>query len=90
MSATIKQGMDFDEWVDAWHNLCRERGHVLKTYDDDTRVDQFVTSGGYCNGPGCVNCGWSACMHCDFEGKDIPACTAVAPHDEARGDGQSG
>lgn len=84
--AKIKQGMDFDDWVSAWHDLCRQRGHVLKCYDDEPgRVDQFVTSGGYCNGPGCTKCGWSACMHCDFEGKRIPVCSEVTPHERKAG-----
>lgn len=77
MSVKIEKGMDFDAWGAAWHELARERGHVLKA--DGDYVDNFVTSGGYCNGPGCIKCGWSECMHCDWEGKKIPMCTAVTP-----------
>jgi hypothetical protein len=80
MSAAEKmknEGMGFDEWREAWFDLCRERGHVLKTDAEfGGGVDNFVTDGGYCNGPGCKNCGWSACMHCDPHGKRIPQCTA--------------
>lgn len=76
----IKPGMDFDEWHEAWLNVARRRGHILKDYDDEPgRVDVFVKSGGYCNGPGCTKCGWSACMHCDFDGSRIPVCSEPRP-----------
>lgn len=73
----IRKGMDFDEWREAWFALARERGHVLKTDSDFGGVDQFVTDGGYCNGPGCVKCGWTECYHCDWNGEKIPQCSAV-------------
>lgn len=80
MSAKQKmhKSMDFDAWREAWYDLCRERGHVLKMDSDFGGVDQFVTSGGYCNGPGCANCGWSACMHCDSMGDNIPMCSKLS------------
>ena len=68
----IKEGMDFDDWQRTWTALCLERGHTLKM--DGASVDYFVESEGFHNGPGCTKCGWSACMHCDFEGKKIPVC----------------
>ena len=74
-AAQIKDGMDFDAWRDAWFAIARERGHVLKEDKDFGGVDQFVVSGGIHNGPGCVNCGWSECMHCDWKGEKIPDCT---------------
>lgn len=79
MTATqIKENMDFDDWREAWFTKCRERGHALKGDGDFGGVDQFVMSRRFCNGPGCVNCGWSACMHCDWKGERIPACTALS------------
>jgi hypothetical protein len=72
----IEEGMNFDVWREAWFDLCRERGHTLQTDPDFGGVNQFVTSGGFCNGPGCTECGWSACMHCDWKGARIPKCTA--------------
>lgn len=75
--AEIKQGMDFDEWREAWFDLARSRGHTLKTDDDFGGVDQFVISGGYCNGPGCTKCNWRACMHCGWQGTKIPQCEAT-------------
>jgi hypothetical protein len=74
MSEPIKEGMDFDEWREAWHDICRERGHILKA-DKSGNIDEFVYSGGMHNGPGCTKCGWSACMHCDWRGEKIPDCT---------------
>lgn len=75
MATEFKKDMDFDEWRSAWFDLAREKGHQLKEWDDESgMVDQFVTRGGICNGPGCVKCGWSACMHCDWKGERIPTC----------------
>lgn len=82
--AEIKQGMDYDEWQDAWFTIARERGHTLRTWDDGQRVDMFVMDAGFHNGPGCETCGWSACMHCDWKAEDIPTCSAV-PSDDGRG-----
>lgn len=78
MSAEIKKDMDFDAWREAWFAKAEAKGHVLKRDDEFgfNGIDQFVTSGGYCNGPGCVKCGWSHCMHCDWKGERIPECTA--------------
>lgn len=77
MAAEIQRDMDYDDWQAAWFAKARERGHVLKTYDDEAdRVDLFVTSRGWCNGPGCVKCGWTGCMHCDWTADSIPECTA--------------
>ena len=76
-AVAIKEGMGFDAWREAWYALARARGHVLRRDPDFGGVDQFVTDGGYCNGPGCVNCGWTECMHCDWKGARIPRCTAV-------------
>jgi len=73
----IKRDMGFDEWCEAWFALCKERGHDLKQDADFGGIDQFVTSGGICNGPGCTKCGWSACMHCDWKGDRIPQCTGA-------------
>ena len=73
----IEPGIDFDEWQKAWFAIAKERGHVLRTYPRSRQVDTFVTSGGYCNGPGCKNCGWTACMHCDWKGERIPKCSAA-------------
>ena len=53
----IERGMDFDKWREAWFDLVREQGHVLKTDEDFGGVNEFVTSGVYCNGPGCSKCG---------------------------------
>jgi hypothetical protein len=72
----ITEGMDFEDWRKAWFALAHKRGHALKR--DGKYIDSFVTSGGYCNGPGCVKCGWTGCMHCDFEGKRIPQCRGKA------------
>lgn len=69
----IKEGMHFDDWIEAWHAKCADKGHVLKE-DRHGRIDDFVTNYPNHNGPGCVVCGWTACMHCDFEGKKIPDC----------------
>lgn len=77
MGAVIEQGMDFDEWRDAWFDLARSKGHILKTYPKSREIDNFVTSGGHCNGPGCKKCGWTECMHCDWKGELIPTCTGV-------------
>ena len=38
-------------------------GHVLKR-DEDGDIDIFVLEYGFCNGPGCINCGDSWCHHC--------------------------
>ena len=76
MGAEIRQNMDFDEWRNAWFDLARAKGHQLKEWDGN--VDNFVTDGGYCNGPGCVKCGWTTCMHCDWQGKTIPECKGAA------------
>lgn len=75
MARTIQENMDFDEWRQAWFQLCRDKGHVLKAYPVTGRVDQFVTNRSICNGPGCIKCGWTACMHCDWKGEEIPVCT---------------
>lgn len=77
MTAKIKPGMDFDAWREAWFSLARERGHILKTDANFGEIDQFVTYGGYCNGPGCAKCGWTECMHCDWKGEKIPQCTGA-------------
>jgi len=80
MNAAVKieKGMDFDAWREAWYAKARERGHVLKTDKHfGGGVDQFVTEGGFHNGPGCENCGWTECMHCDWKGDEIPVCTAL-------------
>lgn len=74
----LPSGMHFDEWREAWFKLCRDRGHELRENEAFGGVDQFVTDGGYCNGPGCKTCGWTACMHCDYSGKNIPACNSLA------------
>ncbi len=72
----IERGMGFDKWREAWFALARERGHTLRVHEDmDGAVDQFVTDGGYHNGPGCTKCGWTECMHCDWDGKRIPVCS---------------
>lgn len=39
-------------------------GHVLKR-EADGDIDIWVLESGYCNGPGCVNCGESWCHHCE-------------------------
>jgi len=77
----ITQGMDHDDWTRAWLAAAREKGHTLRTWGDDGHVDIFVTDAGFHNGPGCETCGWSACMHCDWQAKKIPQCSAVARHD---------
>lgn len=76
MAIKIKQGMSFDNWREAWFEICRKRGHSLRTNEGYGGVDQFVTNSGYHNGPGCTKCGWTSCMHCDWEGKQIPECKA--------------
>jgi hypothetical protein len=57
------------------------KGHDLKR-DEDGDVDIFVVDVGYHNGPGCIACGWDACMHCDGIDK-IPECTEAARAEEA-------
>lgn len=76
-AAKLKPGMYFDTWREAWFDLCRERGHTLETDEGFGGVNRFVTDGGYCNGPGCAKCGWTACMHCDPMGKKIPECSGA-------------
>jgi hypothetical protein len=40
-------------------------GHVWKRDDFDKQsIDIFGKSGGYHNGPVCVNCGYGFCHHC--------------------------
>lgn len=66
--------MDFDEWRLKWFQAAEERGHALKR-DEDGRIDEFVCSGGYHNGPGCTKCGESWCMHCKADVTKIPVCS---------------
>lgn len=73
----IAPDMDFDAWSEAWLAIARERGHVLKEDKDFGGVNLFVTSSGMHNGPGCVNCGWTECMHCDWKAENIPVCPAL-------------
>jgi hypothetical protein len=76
MASKIYEGMDSEEWREAWFEAVAAKGHVLKDYDDEPgRIDLFVTSGGIHNGPGCTKCGWTTCMHCDWKADNIPACT---------------
>ncbi len=68
--------MTFDDYRNAYWQEMRDKGHELIL--DDGEVDQFVTDGGHCNGPGCSKCGWTTCMHCvsrynDWQ-KHIPVC----------------
>lgn len=45
-------------------------GHVLKR-ETNGDIDVWVLESGYCNGPGCINCGTSWCHHCE---DDIKLC----------------
>jgi hypothetical protein len=82
----IVDGMDSEDWQAAWLNLARERGHVLKveggSFPLTRRIDLFVTSTNGHNGPGCINCGWTECMHCDWKGERIPVCTDTSKSEE--------
>lgn len=71
----IRKGMNFDDWREAWLSKCEEKGHKLKR-DRWGGIDTFAISWGHHNGPKCENCGWNTCMHCDFNGDEIPTCTA--------------
>lgn len=56
-----------------------EEGHYFFAYDwDETEVDIFRHSQGYCNGPECAICKESMCHHCypDFE---TSACRTLEP-----------
>lgn len=48
------------------------KGHQWKE-DEDGRVDVWVVNYDIHNGPECVNCGLSFCMHC-FSADNIPEC----------------
>jgi hypothetical protein len=34
----------------------------------DGKINEWAVSGGYCNGPKCVECGYSFCEHCNPNG----------------------
>ncbi len=70
--------MSEDPWAKRWREFdetAERKGHVL-IRNEDGDVDHFVVSHGYCNGPGCSVCGWSACHHCITADK-IPECEGV-------------
>ena len=41
----------------------KSRKHRWKKYDDG-EIDFFAWDSGYCNGPQCLDCGESFCVHC--------------------------
>lgn len=65
---------NFDEKRDAWEAAMRKRGHEPELSDDDGRLEIFAHSVGIHNGPACIRCGWSTCVHCNDE-MIIPDCT---------------
>lgn len=47
--------------------------HVWKRaeWNDNETIDTFALSEGYHNGPECINCGFSFCMHCVSNANEI-------------------
>lgn len=46
--------------------------------NEDGQIDYFAMSGGFYNGPQCVRCGYSFCVHCAGEA-DNHDCTVEVP-----------
>lgn len=59
-----------DNWIEAM----RAKGH--SPCMEDGRVDIFVMDSGFHNGPGCITCGESWCMHCTAP-ENIEPCIGV-------------
>lgn len=62
---------DNEEWFEA----ARKAGHSLELYDGE--VDIFAYDCGFHNGPRCISCHQSWCMHCEGP-KDIGTCDKPA------------
>ena len=62
----------YDAERDAWEKAMRQHGHEPEMFYDG-KVDLFAYIEHIHNGPVCVRCGWSTCMHCNSD-MIIPEC----------------
>ena len=62
----------FDDWKEEWHAKAAAKGHELKL-DEDGRIDDWQVDAGFHNGPACVKCHRSWCMHCT-NADELEAC----------------
>ena len=75
--ARVKIETDWDRWRAGWMEVFSARGHS-PVLDEDGNPDLFVTSPNGHNGPGCITCGWTTCMHCCAVDR-IPSCNVNPP-----------
>lgn len=63
------------ERLQKWHDAMVAKGHKPQMADcsSEPMLDIFVVDVGFHNGPGCLTCHWSCCMHCKGI-DDIPEC----------------
>lgn len=71
----VKAETDYDRHRTGWLEVFRARGHT-PVLDEDGEVDIFVTNPNGHNGPGCVTCEWTRCMHCCTVDQ-IPECAST-------------
>jgi hypothetical protein len=62
------------EYYDAFMQKVRDsHGHIWELNDYNNEINEFAYESSHCNGPRCINCGFSFCQHCTDE-MNIPKC----------------
>lgn len=64
-----------DAKQEKWMKALQDKGHTPVM--DGGQLEMFVTDNDFHNGPGCSECGWTTCWHCNTEAS-IPQCSARA------------
>ena len=67
--------MSMEDYERRYLEVFKAKGHSPKM--EDREADFMAYSPDGHNGPICIICHFSACVHCDPKGEHIPECTAI-------------